>query len=571
MAVAAAWFGFSVLSVWLTLRTGGPALDTDSSMRLAELRDLLRGQSWFDLTQWRMDTPYGLAMHWTRPVDAALAALVLLFRPFVGPQAAETVAIYAWPLLTLLGTLLALARIAQQLGGARAGIIVLVLAITCVNALGHFAPGSIDHHNAMMALTLWSVAFLLDAQQRPRAGAWAALCVTASLLIGMESLPYAAVTIAAVAVLWLRDGQRAAKFVRSFGVALAGSALLFLLAATDARYRFAAACDTYSAFYAVLLVSGGAGLAAVAPSGRTVAARAGLLAAIGVAALLLAAGLGTRCFAGPYASLDPQLRLLWLPRITEAQPAFTFAKMATSEFVAGYVYAAAGALATLVLAVTRRDRASIVMGVFCVVALAVATAQIRAVAYALLLGLPAIAAWLERIMSLTAARRVVGRAVFGFALLVSCDAAFAVVGGTLIEPNAHVAARISAYDAEIGCGAPDAMAPLRRLRRGRVAAFVDQGPAVLAYTDDSAISGPYHRDADGILDTYRIFTAPPADAARVLKRRGIDYVMTCSASRDWAFFRARSARDGILLRKPAWLEPAGHDATGRVQVYRVRL
>ena len=34
------------------------------------------------------------------------------------------------------------------------------------------------------------------------------------------------------------------------------------------------------------------------------------------------------------------------------------------------------------------------------------------------------------------------------------------------------------------------------------------GPAILAYTKDSAIAGPYHRDAAGILDTYDLFTGP---------------------------------------------------------------
>jgi hypothetical protein len=100
-----------------------------------------------------------------------------------------------------------------------------------------------------------------------------------------------------------------------------------------------------------------------------------------------------------------------------------------------------------------------------------------------------------------------------------------------------------------------------------VAGFIDQGPAILAYTSDAAIAGPYHRDAAGILDSYAIFTG--ADPHTVLKTRGIDYVMTCSASPDWQYYRAKGGLIAQLAahRRPAWLIPSG--IAGDVAVYRV--
>jgi hypothetical protein len=59
--VAAAWVVFSVCALWLT--RGGISLDTDSALRLVQVRDLLAGQGWFDTTQHRMNTPDGLSMH----------------------------------------------------------------------------------------------------------------------------------------------------------------------------------------------------------------------------------------------------------------------------------------------------------------------------------------------------------------------------------------------------------------------------------------------------------------------------------------------------------------------------
>ena len=55
---------------------------------------------------------------------------------------------------------------------------------------GLFSPGDIDHHNLQIALTLWTLVFLIE--QRPVAMAFT---VAASLAIGLETLPFALVAI----------------------------------------------------------------------------------------------------------------------------------------------------------------------------------------------------------------------------------------------------------------------------------------------------------------------------------------------------------------------------------------
>src|ERR1700687_3187469 len=49
------------------------SMSTDDAMRLVEVRDLIAGQGWFDLTQHRLDPP-GVSIHWSRGIDAPLAA-----------------------------------------------------------------------------------------------------------------------------------------------------------------------------------------------------------------------------------------------------------------------------------------------------------------------------------------------------------------------------------------------------------------------------------------------------------------------------------------------------------------
>ena len=74
--------------------------DNDSTLRLVEVRDLIAGQGWFDLHQYRMGLDDGLLMHWSRLVDAPIAAIVLAVRALTGSQAAgETAALIIWPFI----------------------------------------------------------------------------------------------------------------------------------------------------------------------------------------------------------------------------------------------------------------------------------------------------------------------------------------------------------------------------------------------------------------------------------------------------------------------------------------
>src|SRR3546814_15789077 len=66
--------------------------DTDDAMRMAQVRDLLAGQGWWDLAQYRVNPAGGgVLMHWSRIVDAPLAAGILLLKPLVGQAMAERI------------------------------------------------------------------------------------------------------------------------------------------------------------------------------------------------------------------------------------------------------------------------------------------------------------------------------------------------------------------------------------------------------------------------------------------------------------------------------------------------
>ncbi len=470
--------------------------------------------------------------------------------------------------------LAALCRTASLIGGRAAQIVVLLLALTCTGIWDDFLPGSLDHDNVQLALTAWMIAFLVESRGNPRAAVYAALVAALSLAIGIETLPYVAVAAACMAALWAWNGYDWEKQAHGFGgaFALAGAGFLAVVATP---YRFGVACDTYSGFYAALAVAGGAGLlAATYLSLQTRQTRALFVGLLFFALVALAAALNAACLRGPYGEVDSRLVPIWLSRVYEAQSAFSFAKIATSQFVFGYVYALGGLLAAIGLLLARRDSMAFLLCAFIAAGMAVSTWEFRAYTFPIVASLPCIAWLVARVFGHPRTRGFIAPLAGTLALLFSTGAAFAIVGGTIVESAARVSARIGDFQAQLNCAAPRAMRLFASLPPGRVMAFVDQGPAVLADTRNSVVAGPYHRNAAGILDDYTLFAGKPGAAIAILRTRGIDYVMVCRAAHDWAFYR-RHAAPGALISllaantPPVWLRLIAQDSADRVALYAV--
>src|SRR2546427_4323740 len=121
-----AWLAVAVeLVVLYWAGTAETLLDTDDAMRLVEVRGFLAGQGWFDLTEMRLEPPLGYESHWSRLIDAGLAGLFLLFKPFASVALAERLMRTVWPLLWLMPAMLGVAAIAWRLGGREAAPVAL--------------------------------------------------------------------------------------------------------------------------------------------------------------------------------------------------------------------------------------------------------------------------------------------------------------------------------------------------------------------------------------------------------------------------------------------------------------
>lgn len=552
---------FAVTAAGLVLRSiyGGMPLinDTDDAMRLVEVRDFLGGQGWYDLTQYRLNAPYGASMHWSRLIDAPIALLIVVLRPlFVA--GAETAAAYAWPLLMLLGLFWLSARLALRLAGPDGVLPGLALTAFSLVTLADFPPGRFDHHSAQVLLLLALALTSIESLERPRQALWAGIAAAVAIAIGIESLPGVVSAMLALGLLWVLDRRHAAA-LRWFGIAFAAATLACLALALPPDRWLVAACDAISGVYAV--AAAGAGIAFVVlslvnPDTRRSRLVAGAVAGAALVAVMVLLFPG--CLRGPYAALDPWLVRNWLERIEEAQPAYV-AVLGNPVYVLAIGIPALLAVAVTVFKlVTGGGEARhrwIAYCCFLGLAVLVALVQVRAARMATSLSVPAGAALIVGARALYLSRGSIATALG----LLAGWIGFGGIGLALIIGGivAVAAPPLPETVPTAGCRNPDAFTALAALPAARIMAPIDLGAHLLLFTPHAVVSAPYHRNQAGVRDTFRFFNEPVDEARRILIARGIDLVVVCPAMPELRGMPGAAADSFVRLlpegKLPPWL------------------
>src|SRR5436309_5554351 len=330
--------------------TAQTLLDTDDAMRLVQMRDWLAGQGWYNMHEPRLEPPLGYHSHWSRLIDAGLAAtlwpLGWLFEPALAERLMRTV----WPMLWLLPAMAGTAAIAWRLAGREAALITLFLAVLGLQALNQFRPGRIDHHNVQIALSMLLVAATMWSD-RVRWAASAAGGITGlALAVGLECLPYLAVCGAAIALRYPFDRSQGARSARDYGFALAGSSLVAFFPTVGPAHYAQGFCDAIGINWTAFLVIAGLGLALA--GSRAPETRAGRLAcvfSVGAVAVVVFIVIEPQCLRGPYGQMDPALGLIWLDRVDEMQPLLREALKNPLTAVGIATFPALACIATLLL------------------------------------------------------------------------------------------------------------------------------------------------------------------------------------------------------------------------------
>ncbi|QGM46612.1 hypothetical protein [Methylocystis heyeri] len=557
-AVALTWS--RALEIWRS----GAFFDSDDAMRAVQVRDLLAGQSWFDMTAWRLDPPNGVVSHWSRVVDAPLAALESFFRLFLAPQYAERIVRLLFPLALLAALLRLAAWLSYILAPSASQHLAVLLAFLSGAALTQFIPGRIDHHAPQIVLLLTALGLFLKGieAEKARAMAGASLAMSVSIAISLENAPFFAVMLAALPALFVVDGER----MRAPLAWFAASGLLcfpLLYGATVAPARYlVSACDAYSWVYLAAAFTGLLGLAALAalaPYARTPAARAAAAAAAGAAVVATMAAVAPKCLGDPLAGIDPLVREFWLSHVTEATPLLKFRDGESNVVIMIALPVAIGLAATLWEAFSAKQAAArrrrlVLAGVIAAgfaaglwqVRVFTSTMPIAMIALAGTAG--AVAGFLTR--GFSAVTRGLTAAIICFAVSPMGVAAALPVG----EGTAEMAEQ---QKSKAACLQPKTLEPLAALDPAPVAAPFDLGPYLLAYTPHSAFAGPYHRDNHGNRIVIDAFLAPPDQAERILRAAGARLLLWCHYEPGGFAKKAPDGLGAALARGeiPSWLAP----------------
>lgn len=547
--------------------------DTDDNMRIMQVRALMHGQDWYDLRQYRLDPPHGANMHWSHLVDLPIVGIILLTKPFFGELMAERIAVSIAPLFPLGVALVGLGLTARRLVAPGAHLLAAGIMLCFVTAMTMFMPLRIDHHGWQLALLMIILAGLSDPIAF-RGGLTVGLASALSLVIGLETLPWLAISGAGIALRWVISMDQSPR-LRGYGVGLGGGiALGFLI--FSSRDNWVARCDALTPVWlSVMLVA--SALMVLAGSWRVESRNMRLLlvAASGVIVAGFLATAWPQCVGRPE-QISPELERLWFNNISEVKPIYTRnwpTILSTSVLVIGLL-GSFWALWT-----HRKDERGAAWATIALLSLGsglLVLWQARAAPSALLFSVAGATAIGWNVLLRARSHSSMFVRVFGtFAvfLLVS-GLAVQIIAGQLPNPDAAKPGMKRVNRANASCATIPSLRPVGALPKATVLTFVDLGPRLITITHHDAIAGPYHRNDEAIIDIQKAFRGTADDARAVARKHGATLLLICPNMSESTIYKSQ-APSGFYMQLiggtvPAWLEPVSLPATSPFKLWRIR-
>lgn len=545
--------------------------DNDDLMRLVQVRDWLGGQGWFDMRQYRVLPPEGISMHWSRYVDAGIAAILVPASWILPMPQAELLTLVLWPSLLACLMVLLIGLGTNRLFGPMAALGALIVFLTWGKLRGDFTPPRVDHHSIQM-LCATALFYLAALPGRERLfGALAGVVTALSLAVGLEMLPILALIPAWMALRHAFDQPGAREWLISYGPSLAIAGPLAMAGQTPPAAWGVMYCD---ALAPPVMALGAIGIAATLVPVladrhlRGPLPRILTITAITALGLWLAAPLLTPCLAGPYAEVPPEVRTLIESRIVEALSVVEMYRTLPDVLLTTLLPAVVIVLASLILTVILWPK--------------LAADQRSALVLALLVALAGLAVTLMQVRALTLMAFVVpmlgGFLVHAFqrvprasplrlpaVLLLALATPTAVEEATLWtlgSPAPQVAATSSQSLPPGGdCRNARAMAELADLPPSVIFSSLYLGTRMLVYTPHSVAAAPYHRSPAAFWNGIAGLETAANLQASVASSRA-DYVVLCAHEAQKPY-----AQELLKGNLPDWLT----DVTGDRKDLRVYL
>lgn len=550
--------------------------DPDDILRLIQVRDLLGGQSWFDVSQTRIDSPSGgVAMHWSRLVDIPLALVILAMTPIVGSAMAETIAIVVVPLITLACVMLLASRIAWRLWGDEEAVFTALVIVISIPVVFQLSPMRIDHHGWQMVCALAALNGLLA--RSARRGGWIIGGALAFWLsISIEGLPLAAITFVVLALRWLRDPAAKTWLTSAIQSLALVSAVLFV--ATKGFADLATYCDAIGLVHLAMFAWGAIVLSLLAKANKpSLAVVLTGFAVAGGGAITMMLSAAPQCIAGGgFAQVDPLVAEIWLSNVLEGRPLWEQVLAIALQYIAPPLIAIFAAVQ-----LARRshdglrpfwiDYALILAG-----ALAISVFVARTGAVACVLASPLLAwqlrRWLKAIRLMESPLPRMAAMVGVACALLPAIPALMLTSAMPVRASVGGAGDVPIRVAD--CRVQDAHAVLANLPQGEIFAALDIAPELLLVSEHSVVATGHHRGHKAMKVLIETAIGTPDEAFETLSKRGSAYVALCPALYEAQTYAAIQP-DGFVpqLAKgnvPDWLEPVAMPEGNGLKLWRVK-
>jgi hypothetical protein len=556
-------------------RGRGELSDVDCYTRLNHVLYLHETGRWYDTTVPRSNLPYGETIHWTRPLDILLISGAWLFTPFY-PNFKEALFWWGWligPLLNVIALVFVLWAARPILSRQGFSLIGFLFALQ-PGMLSFYTVGSPDHHGLLLTVFILSMGFTLRLLLNPfRPG----LCYAAgaisclSVWISVESFLPLFMNMAALGLAWVAMDKDFARKNLHFSLGLLIAACVALLLTRPwydfAREEYDCLSIVHVRIFGFIILFW---LALVTlnryPGIFHRFTHRIITASMGIVSLTIAIWYSSpKFFGGPFVDVDPRVFPIWLNKIYNFQPLISRNgfNVGTLVMLLGPVIPVVPFVLYLLWKKRREDYQQwmyILIGLL--IFIPISLYQARWTPYAAAILLFPLAELLDRVLRwqepfLKGLLRPLARTIVviifctGFLLL---GAFLSPYGKATDEKNhAHYVSlsRICEY-----------LNNRWQHQTRRIVVFYFFGPEILYRTHHEVIATPDHRNWQGVLDTYTIFTsARDEDVHQLIQKRKIDLILLCPESNEEAFFLPLPNQETTFYRKlcegriPAWIRP----------------
>ncbi len=568
-AISLVWASIALLLVIMSKSLAEQRFpDVDDALRLVQVRDLLAGQDWYDLHQYRLNPPEGTLMHWSRLVDVPIAAMIWLLSQVLPVAQAEFLAASAIPLLLLLATMLFVGKLVWERFGGRVAILTALSFILMPVVPAQFQPLRIDHHG-WQVLTVAAALWAIYRPNATRGAVIAGLAMAAGLMISLETIVMAAGFALVLTVRWLTDPRESIWLVRYLQALAGGMAGLFLL--TRGLVDLVPHCDAISpphlAFFGI--VAAGTSLLARRADLHP-AALIGGLAASGVSGLLLIGWAAPACLAPPFAGLDPLVRQYWYVLVAEGQPLWGQPPSEALPVALQCLFAIGIALYAAVRGAPGERVWWRGLALILAVASLAGFATQRSIAFAgMIATIPF--GWFagQMITRWQGSQRLVAKLGVAAAMFLA------------FLPQAILSPLIASSEAGDGtsvatsrCELNNHGRKLNALAPATLFAPLDIAPSLLTYTHHSSVASAHHRAERAMRDVILAFTSDPETARKLVVASGAQFLVICADMDEMKIYRSADESGSLAAlladnAAPQWLERVDLGLPAELRIWKV--